>query len=179
MTLRTLSLSAVLLTAALSGCAARQNTPVQRPIVSERQQACDTFLSEAGSVNTAEATEDDLIRAMERADADAGICTRLYLEAADTDAMRALAIHRGREFTLVALNMEAALSYYYDDRNHYCDIIRETFALMLQNVADLEAVLTLPEVVESEAGRQLVELRDLDLEAMDVLYEATDSFCSL
>lgn len=162
-----------------AACGSRQTTSEPRPIVSERQQACDTFLSEAGALNTAEASEEQLTQAMQRADSDADICTRLYLESAETDATRALAIHRGREFTLVALNMEAALSYHFDDRNHYCDIIRETFTLMLQNVADLELALNTPGLAETEEGRQLAELRDLDLEAMDVLYEATDSFCSL
>jgi uncharacterized protein YcfL len=179
---RTLSFQGVIVASTLLLCAAcgsRQSTSDQRPIQSERQQACDTFLSEAGALNTSEASEEQLSQAMERADADAEICMRLYLESAETEATRALAVHRGREFTLVALNMEAALSYYFDDRNHYCEIIRETFTLMLQNVADLELALTTPGLAESEEGRQLAELRDLDLEAMDVLYEATDSFCSL
>ena len=172
-------MSLMLLTFSTSACGAGQTTAMPRTIVSERLQACDTFLSEAGAMNTAAATEEELTHAMLRADADRDICTRLYLESADTDASQALAIHRGREFTLVALNMEAALSYHFDQRNHYCDIIRETFSLMLQNVADLEVVLSVPGVLDSEEGRRLVELRDLDLEAMDVLYEATDSFCSL
>jgi len=172
-------MSLVLLTFSVSACGAGQTTVMPRTIVSERLQACDTFLSEAGAMNTAAATEEELTQAMLRADADRDICTRLYLESADTDAAQALAIHRGREFTLVALNMEAALSYHFDQRNHYCDIIRETFSMMLQNVADLEVVLSVPGVLDSEEGRRLVELRDLDLEAMDVLFEATDSFCSL
>ena len=174
-----LSLLALLLISIVSACGAHQTTEAPRAIVSERQQACDTFLSEAGAINTGEATEEQLTQAMLRADADTDICTRLYLESADTDSQRALAIHRGREFTLVALNMEAALSYHFDQRTHYCDIIRETFVLMLQNVADLEVVLSAPDERDSADGRRLAELRDLDLEAMDVLYEATDSFCSL
>lgn len=174
-----LSVQFVLLICLLSACGARQSTEVPRTIISERLQACDTFLSEAGALNTGDATEAQLTQAMLRADADTDICTRLYLESADTGAEQALAIHRGREFTLVALNMEAALSYHFDQRTHYCDIIRETFSLMLQNVADLEVLLSEPDERDSTDARRLAELRDLDLEAMDVLYEATASFCSL
>jgi hypothetical protein len=164
--------------ALLCACGGSQDQPPPRTIWPERLQACQTLLNELASVDTQSAEEATLQAAMERADANREECTALFLETADSAGSQLLARHRGREFTLQALQIESALSYRFDNRQHYCEIIRETFVLLLQGVAELEAAL-LDGIGSPDEIRQMTELRDLDLEALDVLYEATDSFCAL
>lgn len=158
-------------------CGPPQETRDTRPgIVTERAQACRTMLREFVSVDTREMTEAELEAAMQRASANATPCGDAFDAEADTPGERQMAQHEGRQFQLYALMFEGTLSERFDDYAAYCPIVADTFQLLLANIAELEAVLQRDDVAEDERS-QLAELRDLDLEALDVLFIASEEHC--
>ena len=145
-------------------------------MVSERLLACDTLLSELRHLDYETASEAEMVGLMQSADQSSERCAELWLEQADTRGERQIAIHEGRQLPFQALLLESAISARFDNRFGYCDILDDTFALLFTGLAEIEQALSESWMSEDERN-QLIELRDLDLEAVDVLVVHREENC--
>lgn len=143
---------------------------------SERVIACETALNELSALDTDTATEAQLVAAMEHADAMQPVCAEAFASEATNEAERVMAQHFADQFTLNALFIEATLSIRFDGSAHYCDIVTDTLNLLLRDLTTIEVALR-GTGLSSQERAQLVELRDLDAEAVDVLVVANDRLC--
>lgn len=157
-----------LLVTLLTGCGGAQEMPTNRVLMSERLMACETFAQELGAMDLDGATRAELDAAFERAETEAPICRRLHLEAATTPGERAIAAQEARKIPIQALLIEGAIEVRYEDGTQYCDILDEHFALLFIALAEIEDALLNVELSDEER-RRLVELRDIELEGLDVL----------
>ena len=139
--------------------------------------ACQGILDELQSVDQQLATESELVLAMERADASRESCEQVILSVATTQAEDVLYARQADQFELYALWFEGALSRRFDNFDGYCDILGDAFRILLSGVADVEALLTSGDLGVMDQVR-LQELRDLDLEALDVLFLEVEMQCS-
>jgi hypothetical protein len=169
--IRSFAALAVLL---LSACGGSQRNAELMP--DERLLACDGLLTRLADVDTTVASETELMAAMNEADASVERCTDAWVDGADSPAQVVLARHRGAQITLRALTFEAALSQRFDEMANYCAIVEDLFALILGRLAEIEAAIVADET-SGEDRRKFQELRDLDLETIDVLLVATTEFC--
>ncbi len=65
--------------AAVLRCGGPAADDARRTLPPERVQACDTLLDELAAANLTEGAEDELVRLMEAADANAAPCTEVYV----------------------------------------------------------------------------------------------------
>jgi len=122
------------------------------------------------------ASEAELVATLRHLEEVEPSCRTAFLREAQTPAERVMAEHSANQFLLNALFVEALLSDRFDGRLHYCTILSDTFALMIEDIGNIS--LTLETVAMSEAEtRQLSELRDLGLQAADVLVVAAGEVC--
>jgi pyrroloquinoline quinone (PQQ) biosynthesis protein C len=70
------------------------------------------------------------------------------------------------------------MSVRFDDRAFYCEIVRESFQILLTDQIDVETALSTLNALSPLETRTLQQLRDLNLQTMDVLFQATDRFCN-
>ena len=140
----------------------------ERVMVSERLLACDTLVRELHVLDVGEVSESELTSHMSHAQANAEWCTSAWRDQADGEHEQLLATHRGRQLRFQALLLELALSDRFDGQAGYCDILDETFALLFTGLADLESALQV-DAIEAQIRARMIELRDLDVEAIDVL----------
>lgn len=169
-----LALAAGLATWRCSG--PQEVAPAGPQIVTERAQACRTMLSEFVRMDLRTMPEADIERAMDRASSQQVACSAAFDDEARSVGEEQMAQHEGRQFSLYSLMFEGTLSERFDNYAGYCDIVADMFQLLLTNVGELEATLVAGDLPESER-LQLVELRDLDLEAIDVLFIASEEHC--
>lgn len=146
-------------------------------IVSERVGACETLLGELSMLDASAASEAELVAAMTTADTTGAECGQILINDAQTPVEQIIARNRARQFELVGRTFEAALSFRFDGRAFYCDIVRESFQMLLADQVDVETGLQELSGLSDEETRTLHQLRDLNLEALDVLFQATQRFC--
>ncbi|MFT4702551.1 MAG: hypothetical protein ACI81R_000236 [Bradymonadia bacterium] len=161
----------------LVGCGGQQLTSHgQQGLSTERLEACRTLQTELEAVSLTESAEEELMRLMLRAREEAEPCKPEYLRGASGPVEELIARHEGRQLELYGLMVEATLSSRFDDYANFCDIVGDTFTMLLDNIASLEETLQNESLTELET-RQLLELRDLDLEAIDVFFMASERRC--
>jgi hypothetical protein len=146
-------------------------------IVSERVGACETLLGELSMLDASAANEAELLAAMTTADTTGAECGQILINDAQSPVELIIARNRARQFELVGRTFEAALSFRFDGRAFYCDIVRESFQMLLADQVDVETGLQEFNGLTEEETRTLEQLRDLNLEALDVLFQATERFC--
>ena len=159
----------------LAGCGGAQGE-TQRVMPSERMLACDTLLRELRGTSLATAPEAELDRLLQAADANSEECARLWAESASSSWEEEIASHRSYQLPLQALLIEGVLSERFDGYFGFCDIVDETFVLLFAGLAALESALE-EESLSDEDRLRIVELRDLDLEAADVLIVTRTEQC--
>lgn len=169
---RAVVLVGVLLTAA---CGGRQQTRQTMP--DERLLACDGLLERLAQVDTSTASESSLESAMNEADGAYSVCADAWRDEAESPADMVFAGHRVAQLELRSLMFEAALSQRFDNMANYCAIVEDLFALILLSLAELENAIVSGDF-RGEELRSFEELRDLDLETIDVLLTATAEFCA-
>lgn len=153
----------------LLGCGgAQRDEEPAHVMMSERLIACDTLVTELRLTDTRRATEQELMERMQAAQQSAEVCARLWREAADTYGERVIADQEARQLPFHALLLESALSARFDDYEHYCAILDDTMAILFAGLAEIEEALA-GDALDEEERAKLVELGDLDLEAIDVL----------
>ena len=135
---------------------------------SERMLACDTLLRELRAAPLSTASEPDLDRLLHAADTNSDPCDRLWADSASNSWELQIAAHRSYQLPLQALLIEAAMSERFDGHFGFCEVVDETFALLFEGLAALEGALQSSSLSPEDRGR-IIELRDLDLEAADVL----------
>lgn len=166
---------AVALISAL-GCGGRQVTETERQLTTERAQACRMMLTELIQTDLSEASEQALVDGMTRASENAEPCAAAFMDEAQTPGERAIATHEGGQFWLYSFVYEVTLSERFDDYSGYCAIVSDTFRVLVNGLGALEEALSL-DTLRDDERRQLQELRDFDLEALDVLLIAVESRC--
>lgn len=159
-----------------SACGGNQGEP-QRVMPSERLLACETLLDELRTAPLGTASEPELEALLESAERNAEPCTRLWAEVSSTSWEEQIAAHRSYQLPLQSLLIEAALSERFDGHFGFCDIIDEIFALLFEGIAALEVALASPGISDDDRVRA-VELRDLDIEAIDVLLVTRNEQCA-
>lgn len=159
-----------------AGCG---GTPGSSParIRSEHALNCDALAADLEQVDVDASTEGELVSAMELADTSSQTCRDAFLDEARSDAERVIANHRARQMAVHARYFEASLASRFDGGANFCDIISEALNLLLTDAVEIENALA-----DDTMGRadhdMLVQLRDLDLEAIDVLMLTAESACS-
>ncbi len=136
-------------------------------MVSERLLACDTLLRELRSLDYATATEAEMVHYMQATAESDEPCERLWMAQAVTRTDETIAAHQARQFDFQSRMVESAISARFDNRIGYCEILDEMFALLFTGLSDIEVAMqgNLP----AGDAANLHELRELDLEALDVL----------
>lgn len=170
----------LLLTASWLGCGSSQTTDSGESaprIVSEMVGVCETMLMELTALDENTLDEAALQQAMESASANASMCAEVFLDNARTPAEQVIARNRARQFELLSRSYEAAMSVRFDNRAFYCEIVRESFQILLIDQVDVETALSSITSLTPLETRTLQQLRDLNLETLDVLFQATDRFC--
>ncbi len=81
-----------------------------------------------------------------------------------------------RQISIQARYLEAELAIRFDDGAHLCAIIAEAFEALIADLAEIEEALALPDLPDADR-RLLTQLRDLDLEATDVLVASAGDRC--
>jgi len=168
--------AASLLAAAAACGGAQTNEPPQRVGPGERALACDTLLHELYDLDLDLASESELETWRARGEARVDDCSTAWLDEARSLAQTVMARHRAGELWIRTLFVEAALARRFDGFANYCAIVQDTFEPLFVGIADIEAALVSDDV-DDEERRQLIQLRDLDLEAIDVLAVAADAYC--
>lgn len=160
----------------LVACGGAQPTTQGVLLPDERQLACDTLLEELGDLDTASLDEPTLQRRIDQAVGAIEPCRGAWARDTSHSASAVFADHRANQLMLRALTIEAAMSARFDGGANFCAILRETFSVLLQDLAALQAAL--------DAGRlppqgvaALEQLRDLDMQALDVLALGADRLC--
>lgn len=138
--------------------------------------SCELLLDHLKDLDVERASEAELTRAMEDADQARDPCRGAWRGAARDRYERTLADHRTHQLALRALVIESVLAERFDNGVHICDIQREAFQFLLADIAALEQAIPASDLSEDQR-RQLIQLRDLDLESIDVLMVAHQSFC--
>ena len=157
-------------------CGGRQGTDSSRTLTTERTQACRTMLTELIQTDLANASEDALMAGMTRASEHAEPCAAAFLDEARTPGERTIAAHEGGQFWLYSFVYEITLSERFDDYSGYCAIVSDTFGLLVSTLGSLEQALESDDLLDDER-RHITELRDFDLEAVDVLLIAAENRC--
>ena len=170
------SSTAIFAALAVAACGGPQ-AESQRVMPSERLLACDTLLTELRTTSLGSASEPELAALLESADRNSEVCAQLWAEAATSSWEEQIAAHRSYQLPLQALLIEAALSERFDGHFGFCDIVDETFAMLFEGIAALEAALANPDIGHEDRLRA-IELRDLDLEAVDVLLVTRTEQCA-
>lgn len=150
-----------------TACGARQNDQ-RRVMPSERLLACDTLLAELRTAPLSTASEPELESWMAAAERSKVRCAELWAESAESDWEQQIALHRSYQLPLQSLLIETAMSQRFDDHFGFCEIVQETFGLLFEGLTALESALANRSLSDETRGR-VTELRDLDLEALDVL----------
>lgn len=174
-------LTLLLLPALTLACGPPQNTDTDETgprIVSEMVGVCETMLMELTALDEYSLEEPALQRAMESASTNAAMCADVFLDNARTPVEQVIARNRARQFELLSRSYEAAMSVRFDNRAFYCEIVRESFQILLADQVDVETALTSIASLTALETRTLEQLRDLNLETLDVLFQATDRFCN-
>lgn len=168
--------TAAWLASAMACGGAQTDEPPQRVGPGERALACDTLLHELYALDLELASESDLETWRARGESRVDDCSVAWLDEARTLAQTVMARHRAGELWIRTLFVEAALARRFDGFANYCAIVQDTFEPLFVGIADIEAALVSDDV-DDEERRQLIQLRDLDLEAIDVLAVAADAYC--
>lgn len=149
----------------------------QRSVMpSERLIACDTLLSELRTAPVSTASEPELEAWMSAADRNGERCGELWAESAESDWEQQIALHRSYQLPLQSLLIEAAMSQRFDEHFGFCEIVQETFGLLFEGLTALESALG-ERSLSDETRARVIELRDLDLEALDVLMVSQSERC--
>jgi hypothetical protein len=166
---------ACLLAAGLAACGASVRSTAESRIRSPRVQACETLIRELIALPVANMEEEALVVTITRAREHVEPCEQAFLDDAVTPTQTIFARHRARQVPMQVFYLESALSDRFRGREWFCEILSDHFQLLLEDIADIEAALgrPLPEV----DARALVELRGLDLEAIEVLAQTVDRAC--
>ncbi len=136
---------------------------------------CDSILFDLHDVSLNEASEEELVNAMNQAD---GAADRCELILPSTNVFESLfSAHKVRGLRIHGLWFEAALSRRFDGNDGYCAILSDAFDLLALSIWEIDSVLTSSDQVSGSDEIELRELRDLDLEALDVLYMGIESAC--
>lgn len=141
-----------------------------------RVDACEAVLENLRALDVDNAPEPVLQQGLEDAILAYPTCREHYEAAARTDGERYLLLHRAEQIHLTALLLEAQLSARFDGGAHRCEILRESFVLLYGGVSWLESALAEGNLTTPERLR-IVELRNLDLQAIDVLFLDFRSTC--
>ena len=104
-------------------------------------------------------------------------CLVRYEAAARTPGEVVLFRHRAHHMELYALLLESELSARFDGGAHRCSILQDTFRNLIVGLRRIEEALEVTPLSEEER-RRLVELRHLDLQALDVLFLDFEATCS-
>lgn len=171
--------SALLLVLVCAGCGASSRARTDdapRVMMSERLIACETLVSELRSLDTRRMTEADLVERMREAEASSAVCAELWRGEAETPGEAVIADQEARQVPFHALLLEGVLASRFDGMSNYCTILDDTFAILFEGLGEIEAALAGRALTDDERGR-LIELRDLDLEAMDVLLVLRSEHC--
>lgn len=162
--------------AVATGCGGASSDSPMR-IRSEHALNCDALAADLEQVDVEASTEAALVAAMELADAASLSCRDAFLDEARSAAERVIATHRSRQMAVHARYFEAALASRFDGGANFCEIIGETLNLLLTDAVEIEGALADAALVRSDR-EMLVQLRDLDVEAIDVLMLTAESACS-
>lgn len=155
----------------------QSNEPAQRVGPGERALACDTLLHELYALDLETASEAELETWRARGESRVDSCTTAWLDEARTLPDTVMARHRAGELWIRTLFVEGTLARRFDGFANYCAVVQDTFEQLFSGIADIEAALATG-TLDDEDRRQLIQLRDLDLEAIDVLAIAADEYCS-
>ncbi|MFT6400365.1 MAG: hypothetical protein ACJAYU_005136 [Bradymonadia bacterium] len=104
-------------------------------------------------------------------------CGELWAESAGSDWEQQIALHRSYQLPLQSLLIEASMSQRFDEHFGFCEIMQDTFGLLFEGLTALESALGERSLSEETRGR-LLELRDLDLEALDILIVSRSERCA-
>jgi hypothetical protein len=162
--------------ASLLVACAGSTTSGGRVLHDSRVVSCELLLDDLKVLDVDNATEERLSRAMDEAIRSREGCGLAWMSSATNAYERTIARHREHQLTLRSLVIESVLSERFDGAAHVCDIQREIFRILLADIRALEDALNGTGLSEAER-RQLTQLRELDVESLDVLVVAHASFC--
>jgi hypothetical protein len=166
------ALHALLAVASLCACACGAPQPPPSTMTSGRLIACHTLVAEVSSVDLAQVDEAELVRLMEAARDGEQACAPLF---ASEPVHPAMAAYRARQLRLRALLIELTLSTRFDHNAATCEIIRDAFAELFRSVTELNTALSAE--IPAEDAVVMEQLRDLELEALDVLVTTNRDLC--
>lgn len=168
---------ALLASLLLAGCAAREREALPPPPGSpERVAACETMLKEFGDFDPKAHSEVEVTAMMKRADAERPGCAAAMAEEARSPVEAIFARHRAGQFELHALALERHLAETYDGGANRCSIVKDTFAVFFRQLAEVESGLQ-QESLSSAEQAKLVELREMDLKSIDLLFAHAQEQC--
>lgn len=161
----------------LAGCGAREREALPPPPGSpERVTACETMLTEFGDFDPKAHTEAEVTAMMQRADKERSGCAAAMAEQARSPVEALFARHRAGQFELHALALERHLAETYDGGANRCSIVKDTFAVFFRQLAEVETGLQ-QESLSSTEQAKLVELREMDLKSIDLLFAHAQEQC--
>ena len=138
--------------------------------------ACDRMLDQMRELDTASLDEATVDGWMRRADSERARCQRAFERAARNPVDLVFARHRAAQFELFALALERSLAERFDAGANRCEIVRDTFAALLRQLADVEAALQ-QEALAPDDVAKLQQLRSLDVQSLDVLFAQAEAGC--
>jgi hypothetical protein len=162
--------------ALLAACGGSSAGTDRTPIRSDRALSCDALLADLEQLDVPASSEATLERWMHAADNSISTCEDALLGEARTPGEQVIARHMVRQISIQARYLEAELAIRFDDGAHLCAIIAEAFEALIADLAEIEEALALPDLPDADR-RLLTQLRDLDLEATDVLVASAGDRC--
>lgn len=144
---------------------------------SEGVLTCEALLDEFARLDSEEATEDELVAAMEKADQTADACALLFQEQATGRGDELLFAHRSEQLRLFSLFFEAALSRRFDSFSGYCAILSDLVRIIIEGINQEQLAIESGKL-SPEDERKVRELLQLDVQTLEIVSIQVDSRCA-